>query len=707
MKLCQKIPACIYLQFMALCEPMKMFYCGKRALRLAFVLLIVMLPLYAQDAFLAGSSEGLFKIDNFRAKKIWSDAPVFKISKAGNQWLFLTGKGLAASKNLKEFYYLNDKLPKKIIKNIDKNGNKTFIEKIPQLKDLEVHPFNPNIFVTATSSNVFLTRDSGKTWENLGANHSVNGIKAVSVLDMPNSRGEKVLTVFVSHSIAGMAWKQPDVNSKIWNDISDGLKKGPEGIEEISDIVFNQISSNSQVYCAQTFSGLMYKLDWNKKLFISLNEKEANNKKLVCVDSLNIIDNTVFGVMEGGLFETDLIMPNTQIYTSNKLLKDYNKVKKYLKNSKYLCAFVPNSLTSLDGNLSLSELWLLHDKKNQSNPYLKISDGKKGIYTPTHQMRDEKSFEKHLKTIKDNKLNALVIDMKDEAGFVRYESKNEDIKKYNGIKYPLDIEKFIKRAKAENIYLIARIVVFKDKNLYRYNNGQYAVQDKETGKPWQGYDLYNGEKENIEEYWVDPYNENVWKYNVDIAEELCSLGFDEIQFDYIRFPTDGLNLADIRYPARENGMDKVGALMSFLAYSRERIKAPISIDIYGANGWYRTGARTGQEVELLAEYVDVICPMFYPSHFSQSFLAYQPAEERPYRIYHQGSYRNKLMARNKVIVRPWAQAFFIPVSYDKKYYDENYVKRQILGIKDSIDEGYIYWNNSGRYLDLRPDGEGL
>jgi len=105
--------------------------------------------------------------------------------------------------------------------------------------------------------------------------------------------------------------------------------------------------------------------------------------------------------------------------------------------------------------------------------------------------------------------------------------------------------------------------------------------------------------------------------------------------------------------------------------------------------------------------VDVICPMFYPSHFSQSFLAYQPAEERPYRIYHQGSYRNKLMARNKVIVRPWAQAFFIPVSYDKKYYDENYVKRQILGIKDSIDEGYIYWNNSGRYLDLRPDGEGL
>ncbi|WP_255822448.1 putative glycoside hydrolase [Treponema putidum] len=689
---------------MALCKPMKICYCGKRALKLAFVLLIIMLPLYAQDVFLAGNGEGLFKIENFKTKKIWSDSSVLKICKTGNQWLFLTDKGLAASKDLKDFYYLNEKLPKKIIKNIDKNGNKTFIEKIPQLKDLEVHPFNPNIFVTATSSNVFLTRDSGKTWEDLGANHSVNGIKAVCVLDMPNSRGEKVLTVFVSHSIAGVSWKQPDVNSKVWNELNNGLKKGPEGVEEVSDIVFDQTSKSVQVYCVQTFSGIIYKLDWSRKIFTSLNKKE---KELVCADSLNIIDNTVFRVIEGDILQSNLLMPKTQIYIYKNLFKPYDKIKNYLKKSNYLCAFVPNTLTMLSGNLSLSELWLLHDKQNQINPYAKKADGKKGIYTPTHQMSDEKSFENHLKTIKDNKLNALVIDMKDEAGFVRYESKNEDIKKYNGIKYTLDIEKFIKKAKAENIYLIARIVVFKDKNLYRYNDGQYAVKDKETGKPWQGYNLYNGEKEIIQEHWVDPYNEDVWKYNVDIAEELSSLGFDEIQFDYIRFPTDGLNLADARYPARESGMDKVSALMSFLAYSRERIKAPISIDIYGANGWYRTGARTGQEVELLAEFVDVICPMFYPSHFSQSFLAYKPAEERPYRIYHQGSYRNKLIARNKVIVRPWAQAFFIPVSYDKKYYDENYVKRQILGIKDSIDEGYIYWNNSGRYLDLRPDGEGL
>lgn len=99
--------------------------------------------------------------------------------------------------------------------------------------------------------------------------------------------------------------------------------------------------------------------------------------------------------------------------------------------------------------------------------------------------------------------------------------------------------------------------------------------------------------------------------------------------------------------------------------------------------------------------------MFYPSHFSQNFLAYKPPEERPYRIYYQGTWRNKMMSRNRVIVRPWAQAFYLPVSYDKKYYDKDYVKRQIIGTKHSVDEGYIYWNNSGKYGDIRPDGEGL
>jgi hypothetical protein len=90
-------------------------------------------------------------------------------------------------------------------------------------------------------------------------------------------------------------------------------------------------------------------------------------------------------------------------------------------------------------------------------------------------------------------------------------------------------------------------------------------------------------------------------------------------------------------------------------------------------------------------------------HFEQTFLAQKPAEERPYRVYYYGSYRNAIIAHGRSIIRPWAQAFYLNVSYDRAYYNSDYVQKQIFGVRDSIDQGYTYWNNSGRYGDLRPD----
>jgi hypothetical protein len=130
------------------------------------------------------------------------------------------------------------------------------------------------------------------------------------------------------------------------------------------------------------------------------------------------------------------------------------------------------------------------------------------------------------------------------------------------------------------------------------------------------------------------------------------------------------------------------------------VSAVISIDIYGANGWYRTGARTGQEVELLAPLVDVICPMYYPSHFEQHFLAQSPPELRPWRIYYLGTLRTARIARGQVIVRPYVQAFFLNVSYDRRYYNPDYVRRQVEGVRTAGNGGLTYWNNSGRYEDI-------
>jgi len=157
------------------------------------------------------------------------------------------------------------------------------------------------------------------------------------------------------------------------------------------------------------------------------------------------------------------------------------------------------------------------------------------------------------------------------------------------------------------------------------------------------------------------------------------------------------------YRWQSQGMDKEGALRSFLSYARENIDAPIGIDIYGANGWYRSGTRTGQDVETLAQYVDVICPMFYPSHFEHKFMNYYPNEERPYRIYYYGTYRNTVIARDRVVVRPWVQAFFLNVPYDRQFYDKEYVLKEVFGVRDSVDRGYMFWNNVANYVKISPD----
>jgi hypothetical protein len=281
--------------------------------------------------------------------------------------------------------------------------------------------------------------------------------------------------------------------------------------------------------------------------------------------------------------------------------------------------------------------------------------------------------------------------------------------------------------KERGIYTVARIVVFKDPEAAVKNNGKYAVWDTRNNKPWEGYYDTRRKKTSepqdsgsplvtailpdadpdyeilrtwYDEKWVDPYSEEIWEYNVLVSEELQRRGFDEIQFDYIRFPTDGRNLADAGYRWKESGMDMDSAILSFLRHARSRISSPISIDIYGANGWYRTGARTGQEIELLAPWVDAICPMYYPSHFEQTFLAQDPAELRPYRIYYQGSLRTHIIARGRVIVRPWAQAFYLNVSYDRKYYSPDYVRLQAEGVRAAGNGGLTYWNNIGRYEDI-------
>ena len=378
-------------------------------------------------------------------------------------------------------------------------------------------------------------------------------------------------------------------------------------------------------------------------------------------------------------------------------------------------AWVPYNQTGFKKGVCLNELWMLYPSTINTR-YGKTANGKKSLYVSAYQCRLQAGIDKFRKIARDNKLNSIVIDMKDDYGLLRYDAKDPLVVQKGKItQYAVDLDHFVEEFKKDNMYLIARIVTFKDRNLANYGKSKYAVWNYKTNAPWVGIRSYEDvvdeesgevtgkEATYYDENWVDPYCAEVWEYNVAVAKELIRRGFDEIQFDYIRFPTDGLNMNQISYRWRNKEMDKEGAIVSFLQYARENIDAPIGIDIYGANGWYRSGTRTGQDVEMMAEYVDVIGPMFYPSHFEQTFLNYEPFAERPYRIYFYGTYRNTIMARNRAIIRPWVQAFYLNVSYDRKYYNTDYVKQEIFGVRDAAGRGYMHWNNSGEYTTLYPD----
>jgi len=719
-----------------------------RAHRLALALAAALLPLiarpiavFAEEPSLAGTTTGLYRLERGSSTCLYAGTEVRKIARAGSTWILLTSDGILTSPSLASFEPRNSGLPVKVVKTYEA-GAKGFRRETQELKDLAVHPTNPAIMVTATKDAVYLTRDAGLSWKSLGLAASTAGVKAVACLDLADAQGKPALTVFMSHPIYGVSWIQPDAAKPAWADLNAGLYSMPtvKWPDEVSDLAAFVRAGRVELYAGQSFAPRIYRLDWEGRRFMPI-WAGAGHADGVDGMSVSSSGDALVASSPGVLREISLSpdAPRQSLASGSApdRAKEPAEAVEWLATAgsapgDLLSAWVPPARSGGRGALSLSELWLLRPDRRLS-PYAKIAEGRKGTYVPVHQATTPAGLERHLGVLRANKLNMIVIDMKDDYGNLRYDARDPLVLRKGTVRNPVDLDALVARSKKDGIYLVARIVVFKDRSLYRYANGAYAVWDRAEGKPWQGYEIetrkievaapvppqagaaagnasptpeqprYEEVRKYYDEYWVDPFSEEVWEYNVAIARELVSRGFDEIQFDYIRFPTDGENLGNARYRWQEAGMDKESALMSFLSYARSHIQAPISIDIYGANGWYRTGARTGQDVELLARYVDVICPMFYPSHFEQGFLAYDPAEERTYRIYYYGSFRNAVIARNHVVVRPWAQAFYIGVSFDRKYYNEDYVQRQVFGTRDALNLGYTYWNNSGRYADLRPD----
>lgn len=307
---------------------------------------------------------------------------------------------------------------------------------------------------------------------------------------------------------------------------------------------------------------------------------------------------------------------------------------------------------------------------------------KRGLYFNPGRARPE-VLAHYIRRMKDRGYNTLVIDVKDDFGRVLYPGRVPLAVEARAYVPLLQIGRITDLCKKEGIHLVARMVTFKDPKLWACRGGKYAVRDRYSGGLWHPAGA---------EHWVNPFSAEVRQYNIDLAREVLALGFNEIQFDYIRFPTDG-PVSRAHYPGQEAGEWKIDAIENFLAEARERVPGPISVDIYGFNAWYALGAWMGQDISLIAGYVDAISPMHYPSHFDRDFRAEEGIARQPFNILKYGTIRPLILTGGRTEIRSWIQAF----SWRAPGYGPGYWEEQIKGIIAGGGNGYLLWDAASGY----------
>lgn len=328
--------------------------------------------------------------------------------------------------------------------------------------------------------------------------------------------------------------------------------------------------------------------------------------------------------------------------------------------------------------------------------YIKSISGQSGKPTDARRLNDINKLEKALAMCEATEINALVIDIKNDDGVVAW---NSDIEIVNQIKSnqstPLkDYEKLMKYLKRNDIYSIARVVAFKDPYFAEIKN-EHAIQLKSGG-------VYEDRSGKI---WVNPFDEYVWKYLIAVSQEATLRGFDEIQYDYVRFPDSAAYYNPItEFPGR-NGMDKDEGIEAFLKYANKALgpyNVNLSADVFGVitRSWDDYPEDIGQTWRKIANEVDYICPMIYPSHYGSGIYGFDIPDKHPYEVARfalmEGLERNASQ-KNPGIIRPWFQGFTAGWVKGHMEYDAKAIADQLVATAElGIDE-YIIWNAKNNY----------
>ena len=283
---------------------------------------------------------------------------------------------------------------------------------------------------------------------------------------------------------------------------------------------------------------------------------------------------------------------------------------------------------------------------------------------------------------KNTEINAVVVDIKGSGG---YTTSNLD----NLVRFFHD----------QNIYVIGRIAVFEDP-VFSKAHPEWAIYNKQTKNLW---------KDNNGQGWMDPASKDVWDYNVSIAKDAFSHGFDEMNFDYIRFPSDG-NMANIGYPIYDGKTTKSQVIKNFFAYLRKQMPdEKLSVDLFGQTTVNKDDMGIGQTIENAFNYFDFVSPMVYPSHYINGFIGYKNPAEHPYEVVkysldsgvlRQTAFVNSILQTTSTTIqpalfRPWLQDFNMGA-----FYNSDMVKQEIKAVQDALGDkykGFMLWNPSNIY----------
>lgn len=316
------------------------------------------------------------------------------------------------------------------------------------------------------------------------------------------------------------------------------------------------------------------------------------------------------------------------------------------------------------------------------------------------------NIDKYIEIAKEGNINAFVVDIKDNTAPAYNSPVMEKYSKTNYNRAINSVEKYqpvIKKLKDNGFYVIGRITVFKD-NYYALDHPEDTIIDKTTGNSFN----HNNS------YWPSAYDRDVWEFNVELAKEAVSLmGFNEIQFDYVRFPdrTSSKIESNLNFQ-NQYGEEKAQAIQNFLFYACDQIHeigAYVSVDVFGESAHnYVSGY--GQYWSAISNVVDVISGMPYPDHFNKYQYNFDvPVWTVPYDLLSYWAKNYVVKQQNLIptpaIVRTWIQAYDVSKT-PRTIYDADIVSKEIEALYDSgLAGGFITWNAGSsiiKYSELIP-----